>query len=223
MVNKIVKIDEQEEKIIRELIKNPRVSDNQISKKTKVPAMTVNRKRKKLEEQELIRYFTSVNTGEEGTGEFIAKELYIIKFRIGLTKKVFLSKVHQDNRVRSFFSNHVEYSFLGEKDGHLALAAILAAKTEAELMEIFNGKLIPFFRENFGEEGVREVMTMNISEPIRMHHNYLPSINMECGKLKEGWSDDWIFTGKQSERYLLKQKNIMQFNSRNTRKNKKNL
>lgn len=39
-------IDEQEKLIIKALIRNPRSSDNQISKTTKVPVRTVYRKRK---------------------------------------------------------------------------------------------------------------------------------------------------------------------------------
>lgn len=210
----MIQIDEQEEKIIKELVKDPRISDNQISKNTKVPVMTVNRKRKKLEEKDLIRYFTTVNTDEGGTGELLAKELYIIKFKIGLTQRMFLNRIEKSNRVRAFFAQHIEYSFLGEKDGHLTLAIIIAAKTESELMEIFNGIIIPFFQEHFGGGAIKEVTTINISKPIRLHHNYLPSINMEKGKIKKGWSDEWIFAGKILEREVPGQKKISQFNKK---------
>jgi DNA-binding Lrp family transcriptional regulator len=204
----MIQIDEKEEKIIRNLVKDPRASDNQISKNTRIPVMTVNRKRKKLEERGLIRYFTTVNTDEDGAGGFLAKEMYIIKFRIGLTQKKFLSEIEKSNRIKGFFANHVEYSFLGEKDGHLTLAVIIAAKTESELMEIFNGKIIPFFKEHFGERSIKEVTAINISRPIRLHHNYMPLMNMENGKIKKDWNDDWIFAGKISSKA---QKQIFQF------------
>lgn len=207
----MVKIDEQEEKIIRELIKDTRISDNQISKSTRVPVMTVNRKRKKLEQRGLIRYFTSLNTGEGGTGRFPAKELYIIKLRIGLTQNMFLTKLEKDNRVKAFHAEHIEFSFLGEKDGHLAIVMIVTAKTESALMEIFNGRLIPFFKENFGEDAVKEVITTNISKPIRLHHNYLPWGNIENARIKEDWSDDWIFVDKPLEKAEAGQKKISQF------------
>ena len=42
-------LDEQEKSIVKALIRDPRLSDNQISKVTKVPVMSVNRKRKKLD------------------------------------------------------------------------------------------------------------------------------------------------------------------------------
>lgn len=207
----MVSLDEQEQKIISELIRNPRISDNRIAKNTKVPVMTVNRKRKRLEQKGLVRYFSSINTDEEGTGIFPAKELYVIKFKIGLTQKEFLAKMEKDNRVKAFYAEHIEYSFLGEKDGHLALVMILVAGTESELMEIFNGKLIPFFKENFGEDAVKEVITANISKPIRLHHNYLPWVNMERGIIKKDWSNEWVFVGKPLEKPSAKQKKISQF------------
>ena len=48
----------QERRIIRNLIKNPRISDNKISKITGIPTITVNRKRKKLEAEGLLHYHT---------------------------------------------------------------------------------------------------------------------------------------------------------------------
>ncbi|MBN2112140.1 winged helix-turn-helix domain-containing protein [Candidatus Woesearchaeota archaeon] len=204
----MIQIDENEEKIIKELVKDPRVSDNQIAKKTKIPVMTVNRKRKKLEEKGLVRYFATVNTDEDGAGGFLAKELYIIKFKIGLTQRIFLNRIEKSNRVKGFFAQHIEYSFLGEKDGHLTLAVVVAARTESELMELFNGKIIQFFKEHFGEEAIKEVIAVNISKAIRLHHNYLPSINMEGGKIKKEWNDEWIFAGKVASE---EQKQISQF------------
>ena len=42
----MIKLDEKEQKIVKELIKNPRISDTQIAKNTNIPVMTINRKRK---------------------------------------------------------------------------------------------------------------------------------------------------------------------------------
>ena len=55
-------LDEQERRIVRELIKDPRISDNQIAKNTRVPVMTVNRKRKLLEEKGLLNYYCYLDT-----------------------------------------------------------------------------------------------------------------------------------------------------------------
>ena len=81
------KLDEQEKKIITELIKNPRISDNQIGKMTRVPIRTVSRKRNKLEEEGLISYFTNLNMGKKGTGRFGARQLHVIKFKLGITSE----------------------------------------------------------------------------------------------------------------------------------------
>ncbi len=189
----MIKFDKQEFKIVRELIRNPRISDNQISKRTGVPVMSVNRKRKKLEEEDLIRYYTSVNHQEEGTNIFKARELYIIKFKIGLTREVFLSKLENDKELLAFSAEHISESFIGEKDGRLALMTIVDAKSEPELVESFNGKIIPNLKKNLGEDAITEVITMRINIPIRLHHNYLPRFNTDKGKIKDTWLDDWIF------------------------------
>ena len=52
------KLDNQEIKIVKALIRNPRISDNQIGLRTGVPIRTVNRKRKKMEEKGLLKYYT---------------------------------------------------------------------------------------------------------------------------------------------------------------------
>ena len=51
-----MELDEQEQLIIKALIKDPRMSDNNIGKLTKVPIRTVSRKRKKLEQENKIEY-----------------------------------------------------------------------------------------------------------------------------------------------------------------------
>ena len=97
-MNEIRELDESERKVVRELIKNPRISDNQIAKNTKVPVMSVNRKRKRLENEGLLKYFTSFDTGEFGTGTFKAKQIYIIKFKIGITRGEYIEKLEKDNK-----------------------------------------------------------------------------------------------------------------------------
>jgi len=61
--------DEQERKIIYELIRNPRLSDNQVGKRTAIPIKTVNRKRKLLEEKGALQYAALVEHGPTGTGQ----------------------------------------------------------------------------------------------------------------------------------------------------------
>ncbi|MBU0615508.1 MAG: winged helix-turn-helix domain-containing protein [Nanoarchaeota archaeon] len=192
----IRRLDENERKIVKELIKNPRISDNQISKNTKVPVMTVNRKRKQLEEERLLHYFTSFDTGEFGTGTFKAKQLYIIKFKTGITRSQFIEKVEKDKRFQAFNASYISLSYLGEKDGRLALIMVLDAETDSSLVDEFSGKIVPHLKENLGEECIAELITTKIINTLRRHHNYLPSINMEKGVMKKDWPDDWIFVDK---------------------------
>ena len=186
-------LDESERKMVRELIKNPRISDNQIAKNTKVPVMSVNRKRKQLEKENLLRYFASFDTGEFGTGTFKAKQLYIIKFKIGITREEYINNTEKDKRFQQFNASYISLSYLGEKDGHLALVMVLDAKTDSLLVDEFSGKIIPHLKEKLGNDCIKEIITTKISNTLRRHHNYLPDINMEDGVIKKDWPDDWIF------------------------------
>lgn len=189
--------DEKEEKILKELIKNPRVSDNQIAKNTKIPVMTVNRKRKKLEDDGKVFYFTYVN---ESNFEYNASQLYIIKFKSGITREMYLNKIKTDPKFKEDYSKYVYDTYLGEKDGHLALVMTLEASNESELVEIFNGLIIRSMKFNFGDDAILEIITARISLPVRVHHNYLPFINMSNGIMKKGWSDDYIYVNKKENR-----------------------
>src|SRR5437667_12004489 len=80
-------LDDQEKLIVKALIRDPRLSDNQIGKLTGVPTPTVRRKRKKLEADGLLSYFCALDMQESGTNTFGTRQLYIIKFRIGITVK----------------------------------------------------------------------------------------------------------------------------------------
>jgi len=191
--HKIRTLDGSEKKIIRELIRNPRASDNQISKKTKVPVMTVNRKRKKLEKEQFLRYYTSLDKGEFGLHIFGAKQLYIIKFKIGITRKTYLEIMETDAKWRTFNCKYISLAYVGEKDGHLALIIILDAKDEAHLVEEFNGKIVPFLKEKLGKDCIEEITTSALSKLVRVHHNYMPYVNLESGKIKDNWPDDMIF------------------------------
>jgi len=189
-------LDENERKIVRELIKNSRISDNKIAKNTNIPVMSVNRKRKKLEKQNLLRYFSSLDTGEFGTGTFKAKQLYVITFKTGITRGEYIEKLEKDKRNQRFNANYISLSYLGEKDGRLALIIILDAETDSTLVDEFQGKIIPNLKEKLGNDCIREIITTKISNTLRRHHNYLPSINMENGIMKKDWPDDWIFVDK---------------------------
>jgi DNA-binding Lrp family transcriptional regulator len=190
---KIRVLDESERKIIRELIKNPRASDNQIAKKTGVPVMTVNRKRKKLEKTGQLRYYVSLDKGEFGLHIFGAKQIYIIKFRIGITRKKYLEVMESDVKWRDFNSRFISMAYLGEQEGGLALVLVLDAKDESHLVEEFNGNIVPFLQEKLGKDCIKRITTASLSKLIRVHHNYMPYLNMEGGKIKDSWPNEMIF------------------------------
>jgi DNA-binding Lrp family transcriptional regulator len=196
MPGKPRKLDEQEVKIVRELIRNPRISDNEMSKKTGIPVMTVNRKRKRLEEERLLRYYVSIDKGEFGLHIFDAKELYIIKLKIGITRQSYIDTLENDPKWRMLNSKFISQTWLGEKEGHLALIIILDAPTEDQLVEEFNGRIVPFIREKFGQDAIIEVATTSLDKLMRIHHNYLPAINMERGRIKKEWPDGLIFVNE---------------------------
>ena len=189
-------LDAQEVKIVRELIRDPRLSDNRIAKKTGVPVMTVNRKRKRLEEERLLRYYASLDKGEFGLHIFDAKQLYVIKFKMGITRKNYMDSLEKDPMWRMLNSRFISLAYLGERDGHLALMVILDAPTEDQLVEEFNGKIVPFLREKLGENAIREVITCSLDKLVRVHHNYMPAVNMERGRLKKDWPDDLVFVNE---------------------------
>jgi len=68
-------LDEQEHMIVRALIRDSRLSDNQIGKQTGVPTPTVRRKRKRLEEAGLLSYFCALDMQETGTGKLVPASL----------------------------------------------------------------------------------------------------------------------------------------------------
>ena len=198
-------LNEAERKIVRELIRNSRISDNQIAKKTKIPVMTVNRRRKALEKEGFLRYFTSLDTGEHGTGKYAARQLYMIKFKIGIIREHFIKEMEEDKGLLSFSSCYISLSYLGEKDGHLSYMMILDAETESMLMDEFNGRFVPALKNKFGENGIKEIITMRVTNTLRRHHNYLPMLNMENGIMKKDWPDEYIFVDVIDEKIKKRQ------------------
>src|SRR3989344_2796035 len=139
-------LDEQEKSIVKALIRDPRLSDNQISKVTKVPVMSVNRKRKKLEEEGILFYYCAVETGKYGLDVSPARQLYLITLKIGITKAEFLEKLKQDTLVKNNTLRIYE-SFIGEKNGKLVWCVVLEGGRGFEIVEIFNGEIVPVLKK----------------------------------------------------------------------------
>lgn len=187
------KLDEQETKIIKALIRNPRMSDNKIAKLTGIPVMTVNRKRKKLEESEIISYFADVKRDEEGIGRFTAHQLYILKFKPNLTIEKFSHILENDTELRAMAARCVDSMYIGERDGYPTLICILETRTNKGLINFFNSKLVPALIRLLGEDSIIEIITSKINYKVRLLHNYVPSVNMEKGRIKKEWPDELIF------------------------------
>ncbi|MBA3063921.1 winged helix-turn-helix transcriptional regulator [Candidatus Woesearchaeota archaeon] len=188
----IVEIDQQEKVIIRELIKNPKISDNQISKNTKVPVKTVNRKRKILEKRGIINYFTCLNNGIDGTGRFTAKQQYIITFKYGITRSSIIEKIGKE-MPRLIELKHIADCSVGDKDGHAIIAMTIESRVESDIIEVFNAEILPKLKRLLGEDAVIKTDVLTFNSHFIIMHNYMPLINMRNGKIKEEWSDDLVF------------------------------
>ena len=186
-------IDAQERKIIMELIRNPRISDNQIGKRTRVPIRTVSRKRKRLEEEGLINYYTSLNRRKDGTGRFGSRQLHIIKFRLGITRDQLIKEIKEEKMVKLSYGRYVYESHLAEIEGHVALVMIIEGSTEDDVVDHFNKDVIPSLLRNHGKDSLEKVSTIRLSDPIRIFHNYLTMVNLEKGFIKKEWPDELIF------------------------------
>jgi DNA-binding Lrp family transcriptional regulator len=188
-------IDDQERAILKALIRDPRQSDNYVSKITGVPTPTVRRKRHRLENEGLLSYFAAIDMQETGTGTFSARHLYIIKFRIGVTVKQIIEEIKNEPNVRSVFTDLIYESHIAEMDGRVALVMIIEGKNDADIIENVQGKIVPSLRKNHGPDSIEEVSTLRLLGPIRLFHNYVPLVNMSKGVLRPDWTDDAIFVG----------------------------
>lgn len=188
-------LDDQEKMIVKALVRDPRLSDNQIGKLTGVPTPTVRRKRRKLEEESLLTYFAALDMQETGTGTFGARHLYIIKFRIGITLKQIVDEIKSEPNVRTIFTDLIYESHIAEIEGRIALVMIIEGKNDADIVENVQGKIVPSLRKNHGPESIEEISTIRLLGPIRVFHNYVPLVNMRLGVVSADWPKDAIFVG----------------------------
>ena len=189
------KLDEQEAKIVKTLIKNPRISDNQVGKQTGVSVRTVNRKRKKLEQEGLLSYYTNLDMSAGGTAQLLARHVYLIKFALGISQEKIINEVKEEPNVRTVYTEMIYESHLAEIDGHTALVMIIEGRTDDEINVGFNSKIVPAMEKNHGKGCIEQVQTIRLGRPIRLFHNYLPMVNMSKGYIKGTWSDSAIFVG----------------------------
>ena len=182
-----MEFDEQEQLIIKALVKDPRMSDNNVGKLTKVPIRTVSRKRKRLEQDNRVSYYVSINKRDK------SRHLYLIKFKMGITKKKLLDEIKKEPKIKTLFTEMVYESHFGEIDGHTSELLIVEGNSDNEISENFNGKILPLMLKNHGEDSIIEIKTIRLSDNIRIFHNYLPFINMKHGKLMPDWHLESIY------------------------------
>ena len=193
MISMSEKLNIQDKKIIRSLIKNPRLSDNKKGIMTGVPIRTVNRKRKQMEEKGLLNYYTELKMGAEGTKRFNARHLYLVKFRIGISQNQIIDEVMVESNVETVFTEIIYESHIAEIEGHTALVLIIEGSSDDEINAKFNEIIIPSLEKNHGKNSIIQITTLRIGKPIRLFHNYLPMVNIDKGRIKSNWDESAIY------------------------------
>ncbi len=188
-------LDEQERLIVRHLIRDPRESDNGIGEATGVNVRTVGRKRQRLEQAGILSYFTHLDLSTRGTGQFGARHLYIIKFRIGVTYKQLLEDIQREPFVRSIFTEIIFESHIAEIDGKLAMLLFIDGADETNIVQTVQEQLIPSLLRNHGENSIEAVNTIRVLAPVRTMRNYRQPVNMHAGYIKKDWPDEAIYVG----------------------------
>lgn len=188
-------LDQQEQQILRALIRNPRLSDNKVATLTGVPVRTVSRKRACLEKEGILSYRAIVEMQPEGTGRFNTQHMVVIKFQLGITHNQIVSEIRSEPNVATVFIELIRDSNIAEIDGHTAIVMVLEGESDRDVVENLQGKIIPSLRKNHGEDSIAEVRTIRLLDPIRREHNYLPAVNVHDGKLMDDWPEDAIFVG----------------------------
>ena len=187
------RLDDQERRIIRALIRNPRCSDNRVSALTGVPVRTVSRKRARLEQEGILSYYAYVDMQAEGTGRFSTQHMLTIKFKLGITRSQIVQEIRHEPNVADVFSELIRDSYIAEIEGHIALVMVVEGESDSDVAENVQGKIIPSLQKNHGEDSILELRTIRLLDPIRRLHNYLPMVNMKEGFVVEDWPDDAIF------------------------------
>ena len=188
-------LDDQEKAIARQLIRNPRATDKSISEATGVPLRTVGRKRMKLEQAGLLRYWASVDLSETGTGQYTAHHLYTITFALGVTYNGLREIIKREPQVTDL-SEITSESHIAEIDGKLALLFIVDGMNDRDIVQSVHGRLIPNLIKNHGPNSILEVNALRLLSPARTLRNYLPLVNMAGGTMRADWPDKSIYVGK---------------------------
>jgi DNA-binding Lrp family transcriptional regulator len=189
-------LDDQEKLILRALVRDPRDSDNAIGQKTGVNVRTVSRKRQRMEEDGILSYYTQINLGATGTDQYPVRQLYTIKFKLGVTYQRLLDDIRREPKVRTVFTECIVESHIAEIDGHLAMLLMVEGESDQELVQTVHEKIIPSLRRNHGDDCIEEVQTVRLLAPVRVMRNYVLPVNMKNGYLVKDWPDEAIYVGR---------------------------
>ncbi|RMD85285.1 MAG: Lrp/AsnC family transcriptional regulator [Candidatus Dadabacteria bacterium] len=186
-------LDPQETIIAKALIRNPRISDNRLGEEYGIPVRTVSRKRARLEREGILRYFTEVDMSPSGTGYFMCRHLYIIRFRVGISVRRVLQDIASEPNVSTVFTRSVYESHVAELEGRVALIMMLEGESDADIVDRFQSEIVPSLERTHGKDAIEDVETIRVLQTVRLLHNYLPSVNMENGRIRDDWSSDALF------------------------------
>ncbi len=185
--------DPYEEKIIRGLIRNPRISDNQLSRQTGIPLKTVNRKRKILEEKGVLNYLTLVAFGKRGLDRYKSKKLIIARLREGITRAAVIEKI-KDAPINASFTKHFLLWTIGEYKGGIAFILIIHSFKSEDIVEIFNAEFVPWVEGILGAGSIKGEEVIELNEIVQLLNYYFPLLNIENGRIRDDWPDSFLFT-----------------------------
>ena len=188
-------LDQQEKAIVRQLIRDPRESDNGIGEITGVNVRTVSRKRLRLEQEGILAYYTNVDLCSDGAKQFNARHLYIIKFRVGVTYTQLIDEVRQSGD-QTIFAESIFESHIAEIDGKVALLLFVDGDSDLDIVRRIHEELIPILLKNHGEDSIEAVSTLRLLAPVRFMRNYQPLVNMNGGYLLPDWPSEAIYVGR---------------------------
>lgn len=189
-------LDEQEKAIVRQLIRDPRESDNGVGELTGVNVRTVSRKRLRLEQEGILSYYTNLDLSSDGAKQFNTRNLYIIKFRVGVTYTQVVEEMRQESSQQYVFTESIFESHIAEIDGKVALLLFVDGTSDLDIVRRIHEELIPTLVKNHGEDSIEAVSTIRLLTPVRVMRNYLPLVNMHSGYLKPDWPNDAIYVGR---------------------------
>ena len=189
-------LDEQEKAIVRQLIRDPRESDNGIGELTGVNVRTVSRKRDRLEQEGILSYYTNLDLGGDGAKQYNARHLYIIKFKVGITYNQLIEEIRQASNQQSVFTETIFESHIAEIDGKVALLLFVDGNSDLDIVQRTHEELIPGLLKNHGSDSIESISTIRLLSPIRVMRNYVPIVNMKHGYILADWPNEAIYVGK---------------------------